>query len=69
MNLKKLFHLQTAEQKVSEYRELLRRSEKIEARTEELANEFAERSQVLKSFSLLDKDEREISEEKYNEFL
>ena len=69
MNLKKLFHLQTAEQKVSEYRELLRRSEKIEARTEELANEFAERSHVLKSFSLLDKDEREISEEKYNEFL
>ena len=69
MNLKKLFHLQTAEQKVSEYRELLRRSEKIEARTEELANEFAERSQVLKSFPLLDKDEREISEEKYNEFL
>lgn len=69
MNLKKLFHLQTAEQKVSEYRELLRRSEKIEARTEELASEFAERSQVLKSFSLLDKDEREISEEKYNEFL
>lgn len=69
MNLKKLFHLQTVEQKVSEYRELLRRSEKIEARTEELANEFAERSQVLKSFSLLDKDEREISEEKYNEFL
>ena len=69
VNLKKLFHLQTAEQKVSEYRELLRRSEKIEARTEELANEFAERSQVLKSFSLLDKDEREISEEKYNEFL
>lgn len=69
MNLKKLFHLQTAEQKVSEYRELLRRSEKIEARTEELANEFAERSQVLKSFSLFDKDEREISEEKYNEFL
>lgn len=69
MNLKKLFHLQTAEQKVSEYRELLRRSEKIEARTEELANEFAERSQVLKNFSLLDKDEREISEEKYNEFL
>lgn len=69
MNLKKLFHLQTAEQKVSEYRELLRRSEKIEARTEELANEFAERSQVLKSFSLLDKDEREISEKKYNEFL
>lgn len=69
MNLKKLFHLQTAEQKVSEYRELLRRSEKIEVRTEELANEFAERSQVLKSFSLLDKDEREISEEKYNEFL
>lgn len=69
MNLKKLFHLQTAEQKVSEYREMLRRSEKIEARTEELANEFAERSQVLKSFSLLDKDEREISEEKYNEFL
>lgn len=69
MNLKKLFHLQTAEQKVSEYRELLRHSEKIEARTEELANEFAERSQVLKSFSLLDKDEREISEEKYNEFL
>lgn len=69
MNLKKLFHLQTAEQKVSEYRELLRRSEKIEARTEELANEFAERSQVLKSFSLLDKEEREISEEKYNEFL
>jgi 8-oxo-dGTP pyrophosphatase MutT (NUDIX family) len=54
---------------VSEYRELLRRSEKIEARTEELANEFAERSQVLKSFSLLDKDEREISEKKYNEFL
>ena len=69
MNLKKLFHLQTAEQKVSEYRELLRRSEKIEARTEELANEFAERSQVLKSFSMFDKDEREISEEKYNEFL
>lgn len=69
MNLKKLFHLQTSEQKVSEYRELLRRSEKIEARTEELANEFAERSHVLKSFSLLDKDEREISEEKYNEFL
>lgn len=69
MNLKKLFHLQTAEQKVSEYRELLRRSEKIEARTEELANEFAERSHVLKSFSMLDKDEREISEEKYNEFL
>ena len=69
MNLKKLFHLQTAEQKVSEYRELLRRSEKIEARTEELANEFDERSHVLKSFSLLDKDEREISEEKYNEFL
>ena len=69
MNLKKLFHLQTAEQKVSEYRELLRRSEKIEARTEELANEFAERSQVLKSFPLFDKDEREISEEKYNEFL
>lgn len=69
MNLKKLFHLQTAEQKVSEYRELLRRSEKITARTEELANEFAERSQVLKSFSLLDKDEREISEKKYNEFL
>lgn len=69
VNLKKLFHLQTAEQKVSEYRELLRHSEKIEARTEELANEFAERSQVLKSFSLLDKDEREISEEKYNEFL
>jgi len=69
MNLKRLFHLQTAEQKVSEYRELLRRSEKIEARTEELANEFAERSQVLKSFSLLDKDEREISEKKYNEFL
>lgn len=28
MNLKKLFHLQTAEQKVSEYRELLRRSER-----------------------------------------
>jgi 8-oxo-dGTP pyrophosphatase MutT (NUDIX family) len=54
---------------VSEYRELLRRSEKIEARTEELANEFAERSQVLKSFSLLDKDEREISEKKYSEFL
>jgi 8-oxo-dGTP pyrophosphatase MutT (NUDIX family) len=69
VNLKKLFHLQTAEQKVSEYRELLRRSEKIEARTEELANEFAERSQVLKSFSLLDKDEREVSEKKYNEFL
>jgi len=69
MNLRKLFHLQTAEQKVSEYRELLRRSEKIEARTEELANEFAERSQVLKSFSLLDKDEREISEKKYSEFL
>lgn len=69
MNLRKLFYLQTAEQKVSEYRELLRRSEKITARTEELANEFAERSQVLKSFSLLDKDEREISEKKYNEFL
>ena len=69
MNLRKLFYLQTAEQKVSEYRELLRRSEKIEARTEELANEFAERSQVLKSFSLLDKDEREISEKKYSEFL
>lgn len=69
VNLKKLFYLQTAEQKVSEYKELLRRSEKIEARTEELANEFAERSQVLKSFSLLDKDEREISEKKYNEFL
>lgn len=58
MNLRKLFYLRTAEQKVSEYRELLRRSEKITARTEELANEFAERSQVLKSFSLLDKDER-----------
>lgn len=69
MNLRKLFYLQTAEQKVSEYRELLRRSEKITARTEELANEFAERSQVLKSFSLLDKDERDISEKKYNEFL
>lgn len=69
MNLKKIFNLQTASEKVVEYRSLLKRSEEITAKTEELAREFADNSQVLKSISVLDGDEKVIGEKRYNDFL
>lgn len=69
MNLKKIFNLQTASEKVAEYRSLLKRSEEITAKTEGLAREFADNSQVLKSISVLDNDEKVIGEKRYNDFL
>ena len=69
MNIKKLFNIQSNQEKIVEYRNLLKKSFEITKEINELSTLFAEKSSIAKSFSSMDKEEREDAEKRYNEFL
>lgn len=69
MNIKKLFNIQSNQEKIVEYRNLLKKSLEITKEINELSTLFAEKSSIAKSFSSMDKEEREDAEKRYNEFL
>lgn len=69
MNIKKLFNMQSNQEKIVEYRNLLKKSFEITKEINELSTLFAEKSSIAKSFSSMDKEEREDAEKRYNEFL
>lgn len=69
MNIKKLFNMQSNQEKIVEYRNLLKKSLEITKEINELSTLFAEKSSIAKSFSSMDKEEREDAEKRYNEFL
>lgn len=69
MNIKKLFNMQSDQEKIVEYRNLLKKSFEITKEINELSTLFAEKSSIAKSFSSMDKEEREDAEKRYNEFL
>lgn len=69
MNIKKLFNIQSDQEKIVEYRNLLKKSLEITKEINELSTLFAEKSSIAKSFSSMDKEEREDAEKRYNEFL
>ena len=69
MNIKKLFNLQSKEEKVREYNTLLMKSFNLSKKVDELASDFLEHNEVLKSISTLEADERKDAEQRYNEFL
>ena len=69
MNIKKLFNMQSDQEKIVEYRNLLKKSLEITKEINELSTLFAEKSSIAKSFSSMDKEEREDAEKRYNEFL
>lgn len=69
MNIKKLFNMQSNQEKIVEYRNLLKKSFEITKEINELSTLFAEKSSIAKSFSSIDKEEREDVEKRYNEFL
>lgn len=68
MNIKKLFNLQSKEEKVREYNTLLMKSFNLSKKVDELASDFLEHNEVLKSISTLEADERKDAEQRYNEF-
>lgn len=69
MNIKKLFNMQSDQEKIVEYRNLLKKSFEITKEINELSTLFAEKSSIAKSFCSMDKEEREDAEKRYNEFL
>lgn len=69
MNIKKLFNMQSDQEKIVEYRNLLKKSFEITKEINELSTLFAEKSSIAKSFSSMDQEEREDAEKRYNEFL
>lgn len=69
MNIKKLFNIQSDQEKIVEYRNLLKKSFEITKEINELSTLFAEKSSIAKSFCSMDKEEREDAEKRYNEFL
>lgn len=69
MNIKKLFNMQSDQEKIAEYKNLLKKSFEITKEINELSTLFAEKSSIAKSFSSMDKEEREDAEKRYNEFL
>lgn len=69
MNIKKLFNIQSDQEKIVEYRNLLKKSFEITKEINELSTLFAEKSSIAKSFSSMDQEEREDAEKRYNEFL
>lgn len=69
MNIKKILNLQSSEEKIAEYRTLLKKSIGIQKQIDELATEFAEMSPIAKSISLLSGDEKKDASDRYNDFL
>lgn len=69
MNIKKFLGLQSKEDKIQEYRQLLEKSYKNSLRVDELAAEFSEQNSVLKSISILSDDDRREVEERNKKFI
>lgn len=69
MNIKKFLGLQSKEDKIQEYRQLLEKSYRNSLRVDELAAEFSEQNSVLKSISILSDDDRKEVEERNKKFI
>ena len=69
MNIKKFLGLQSKEDKIQEYRQLLEKSYRNSLRVDELAAEFSEQNSVLKSISILSDDDRREVEERNKKFI
>lgn len=69
MNIKKFLGLQSKEDKIQEYRQLLEKSYRNSLRVDELATEFSEQNSVLKSISILSDDDRREVEERNKKFI
>lgn len=69
MNIKKFLGLQSKEDKIQEYKQLLEKSYKNSLRVDELAAEFSEQSSVLKSISTLSDEDRKEVEERNKKFI
>lgn len=69
MNIKKFLGLQSKEDKVQEYKQLLEKSYKNSLRVDELAAEFSEQNSVLKSISTLSDEDRKEVEERNKKFI
>lgn len=69
MNIKKFLGLQSKEDKIQEYKQLLEKSYKNSLRVDELAAEFSEQNSVLKSISTLSDEDRKEVEERNKKFI
>ena len=69
MNIKKFLGLQSKEDKIQEYKQLLEKSYKNSLRIDELAVEFSEQNSVLKSISTLSDEDRKEVEERNKKFI
>lgn len=69
MNIKKFLGLQSKEDKIQEYKQLLEKSYKNSLRVDELAAEFSEQNSVLKSISTLSEEDRKEVEERNKKFI
>lgn len=69
MNIRKILNLQSAQEKIGEYKVLLKKSVDIENKVEEMSQEFLEQSEILKSISLLGTEERKEVRDRHNSFL
>lgn len=69
MNIKKLFDFRSKEEKINQYRKLLQKSQTISKEIDNLADEFAQQNNIIKSLSTLDVEEKEDVLKRYNSFL
>ena len=69
MNIKKLLNLQSSQEKIAEYKGLLQKSYQLEGKVEELYQEFAQQSDIMKSISTLGEEERKEAMTRHNSFL
>lgn len=69
MNIRKILNLQSAQEKIGEYKVLLKKSVDIDNKVEEMSQEFLEQSEILKSISLLGTEERKEVRDRHNSFL
>lgn len=69
MNIKKFLGLQSKEDKIQEYKQLLEKSYKNSLKVDELAAEFSEQNSVLKSISTLSDEDRKEVEERNKKFI
>lgn len=69
MNIKKLFDFRSKEEKINQYRKLLQKSQTISKEIDNLADEFTQQNNIIKSLSTLDVEEKEDVLKRYNSFL
>lgn len=69
MNIKKLFDFRSKEEKINQYRKLLQKSQTISKEIDNLADEFIQQNNIIKSLSTLDVEEKEDVLKRYNSFL